>query len=67
MLSLLVTTGSDIKLVWVLLEAASSDRAKKENVKTDKLFSTTCLCTTNQFPALPCPKPRPVFVHLLHV
>lgn len=30
MLSLLVTTGSDIKLVWVLLEAASSDRAQKE-------------------------------------
>lgn len=36
MLSLLVTTGSDIERVWVLLEVASSGRVlKKEKEKCE--------------------------------
>lgn len=42
MLPLLLTTGSDRKPVWLLLEATSSDRMKKKNVKTVQLFSIAC-------------------------
>lgn len=55
MLALLLTTGSDIKPVWLLLEAASSDGMKKKYVKTAIQFFTACPPLA-QFSAFPCPK-----------
>lgn len=60
MLPLSVTTGSDIKQVWLLLEAASSDSIQKKNVNTAILFSTPCPPPA-QLPALPMPKLWPAF------
>lgn len=66
-LPLLVTTGSDRKPVWLLLEATSSNRIKK-NVKTAQLFLYgKALQKAFEVSAFSCPKPWPLFVSLLYI
>lgn len=63
-----MTTGSDRKPVWLLLEATSSNRIKK-NVKTAQLFFLYGKALQNAFEvsAFSCPTLWPTFVSLLYV